>query len=125
MSDKSASSFRRKFNRYIALTTAIVGTLVIMSSFLLSENPLAWYASVIIGLEVVLIGSWYASNPILTSERRNPGLRDEVDRFMDLVRRLNRAPAEELQQVRAAMLESVERMVEVVGEEGNPPVTSA
>ncbi|UCC48303.1 MAG: hypothetical protein JSV41_12685 [Gemmatimonadota bacterium] len=130
MSDKGPSSFRRKFNRYIALTTAVVGTLVIMSSFLLSENPLAWYAAVIIGLEVVLIGSWYASNPILTSERRNPGLRHEVDRFMDLVRRLNRVaaaskPAEELQQLRAAMLESVERMVEVAVEERNPPATAA
>jgi hypothetical protein len=127
MSEKSPGSFRRWFNRYVALATAIVGTLIIMSSFLFSENPLAWYAAVIIGLEILLIGSWYASNPILTSERRYPGLRDEVDRFTALVRRLNRVaatsrPAEELQQ-RAAMLESVERMVELAGKEGKPPAT--
>ncbi|KPK79831.1 MAG: hypothetical protein AMS25_11255 [Gemmatimonas sp. SM23_52] len=123
MSEKSPGSFRRRFNRYIALATSVVGVLIIMSSFLFSADPLLWYAAVIIGLEILLIGSWYASNPILTSERRYPGLRQEVYRFTDLVRQLNRAaaaaePAEQLQQVRAAMLESVERMVELAGKQG-------
>lgn len=128
MSQKSPTSFRRRFNRYIALATSIVGVLIIMSSFRFSEDPLLWYAAVIVGLEIVLIGAWYAGNPILTSERRYPGLRQEVDRFTDLVRRLNRvalaaSPAEELQQVRAAMLESVEKMVELAGQPGKPPST--
>jgi len=128
MSENSTSSFRRRFNRYVALATSIVGVVLIMSSFLFSEDPFLWYAAVIIGLEILLTGSWYASNPILTSERRYPGLRQEVYRFTDLVRRLNRVaaaerPAEELQQVRAAMLESVERMIELAGQPGKPPST--
>lgn len=123
MSEKSPGSFRRRFNRYIALATSVVGVLIIMSSFLFSEDPLLWYAAVIIGLEILLIGSWYAGNPILTSERRYPGLRQEVDRFTDLVRQLNRTaasdrPAEELEQVRAGMLESVDRMIQLAGKQG-------
>lgn len=130
MSQKEPTTFRRKFNRYVSLVTAIVGVVVILSSFLLTGNLLAWYASVVVGLVIVLIGFWYGANPILTSERRYLALRSEVDRFVGLVRKLNRkavasGSSEEFQQIKAAMLESVERMAELAGKEGEPPAPGA
>jgi len=88
MSQKEPTSFRRKFNRYVSLLTAIIGVVVILSSFLLTGNLLAWYASAIVGLVILLIGFWYGANPILTSERRYLALRSEVDHFVGLVRRM-------------------------------------
>ncbi|UCC48304.1 MAG: hypothetical protein JSV41_12690 [Gemmatimonadota bacterium] len=130
MSDKSPGSFRRKFNRYISLVASIIGMFIIMSSFLFTGDLLAWYGAVILGLVIVLVGFWYGANPILTSERRYLALRSEVDGFIGLVRRLNTlavtgGSSEEFQQVKAAMLKSVERMAELAGKEGKPPTPSA
>lgn len=130
MSEKSPSSFRRTFNRYISLVASIVGIFIIMSSFLFTGDLLAWYGAVILGLVIVLVGFWYAANPILTSERRYLALRSEVNGFITLVRRLNtlavtRGSSEEFQQIKAAMLESVERMAELAGKEDKPPTPGA
>lgn len=126
MSDTEPTSFRRKFNRYVSLVTATIGVLVILSSFLFTGNLQAWYASVVIGLVIVLIGFWYGANPILTNERRYLALRSEVDDFIGLVRKLNReavtsGPSEEFQQIKAAMLESIQRMTEFAGKDSEPP----
>lgn len=126
MSDTEPTSFRRKFNRYVSLVAAIIGVLVILSSFLFTGNLQAWYASVVIGLVIVLIGFWYGANPILTNERRYLALRSEVDDFIELVRKLNReavrsGPSEEFQQIKAAMLESIQRMTEFAGKDSEPP----
>lgn len=130
MSEKSPSSFRRTFNRYISLVASIVGMFIIMSSFLFTGDLLAWYGAVMLGLVIVLVGFWYAANPILTSERRYLALRSEVDGFITLVRRLNTLAVtggspEESQQIKAAMLESVERMAELAGKEDKPPTPGA
>jgi hypothetical protein len=126
VSDTEPTSFRRKFNRYVSLVTAVIGVLVILSSFLFTGNLQAWYASVVIGLVIVLIGFWYGANPILTNERRYLALRSEVDDFIGLVRKLNReavrsGPSEEFQQIKAAMLESIQRMTEFAGKDSEPP----
>ncbi len=130
MSENSRSSFRRTFNRYISLVASIIGMIIIMSSFLLTGDLLAWYGAVILGLVIVLVGFWYGANPILTSERRYLALRSEVDGFIRLVRRLNTlavtsGSSEEFQQIKTAMLKSVERMAELAGKEGKPPTPSA
>jgi len=130
MSEKSPSSFRRTFNRYISLVASIIGMFMIMSSFLFTGDLLAWYGAVILGLVIVLVGFWYGANPILTSERRYLALRSEVNGFIGLVRRLNTlavtsGSSEEFQQIKAAMLESVERMAELAGKESKPPTPSA
>ncbi len=103
---------------------------MIMSSFLFTGDLLAWYGAVILGLVIVLVGFWYGANPILTSERRYLALRSEVNGFIGLVRRLNTlavtsGSSEEFQQIKAAMLESVERMAELAGKESKPPTPSA
>ncbi len=130
MSENSRSSFRRTFNRYISLVASIIGMIIIMSSFLFTGDLLAWYGAVILGLVIVLVGFWYGANPILTSERRYLALRSEVDGFIRLVRRLNTlavtsGSSEEFQQIKTAMLKSVERMAELAGKEGKPPTPSA
>jgi hypothetical protein len=115
-------NWRRVFNRHVGLGTAILGTLIVLSSFLFLDNPFAWYATVMVGLLVVMAGFLYAAYPVLTSERRFLALRDEVDNFMFLVRQLNNAATARsgdaaLEEVKSAMIESVERMAALAGKE--------
>jgi hypothetical protein len=123
MGEKGHGSWRRAFNKYIGLVTAIIGMAIVLSSFLFLRNLFAWYATIMIGLLIVLAGFLYGAHPFLTSERRYFALRGEVDRFIDLVRRLNAAAVEEsdgaqFELVKAEMLKSVERMAELAGQEG-------
>jgi len=115
-------SWRRLFNRYVGLGTAVLGTLIVLSSFLFLDNLFAWYATVMAGLLVVMAGFLYAAYPLLTSERRFVELREEVDNFMFLVRQLNNAAtassgAAALEEVKSAMIESVQRMADLAGKE--------
>jgi hypothetical protein len=115
-------SWRRVFNRHIGLGTAGLGTLIVLSSFLFLDNLFAWYATVMLGLLVVMAGFLYAAYPVLTSERRFLALRAEVDNFVFLVRQLNSAATPRsgeapLEEVKSAMIESVERMAALAGKE--------
>ena len=123
MVETSRSTWRRTINRYAFLVTAIAGLIIVASSFFFVEDVSKWYATVLLGLVFVLGGAWYGTHPFMTSERRYLVLRAELDRFVQLVRQLNRAALDpeaeaELQRVKSAMLESVERMAESAGKEG-------
>lgn len=122
MAQQSRGGWRRKFNRYVALATAIVGVAIVLSSFLFLQDLLWWYVTVAIGLIVALTGFVYGVYPFLTSERQYPALREEVDRFIGLVRRLNSAAvsrsAPDLENVKAEMVAAVERMVDLAGKPG-------
>jgi hypothetical protein len=123
MGDQGHGSWRRSFNKYIGLVTAVVGMAIVLSSFLFLRNLFAWYATIMVGLLIVLAGFLYGAHPFLTSERRYFALREEVDRFIDLVRKLNAAAlaaggSAEFEQVKAEMLKSVERMADLAGKEG-------
>ena len=122
MGEEGRGNWRRIINKYIGLATAIVGMAIVLSSFLFLRNLFAWYATIMIGLLVVLAGFLYGAHPFLTSERRYYALREEVDRFIALVRRLNAAATaaggeQEFEAVKAEMLRSVERMSELAGKE--------
>ncbi len=124
MEEKGRRSWRRTVNQYIGLVTAVVGMAIVLSSFLFLGNLFAWYATIMVGLLIVLAGFLYGAHPFLTSERRFFALREEVDRFIDLVRRLNAAAmasggGPEFEQVKAEMLKSVDRMAELAGKEGD------
>jgi hypothetical protein len=128
MGDQGRGNWRRTINKYIGLATAIVGMAIVLSSFLFLRNLFAWYATIMIGLLVVLAGFLYGAHPFLTSERRYYALREEVDRFIGLVRRLNAAAVTsssgpEFERVKSEMLKSVERMTELAGKEGEPAKT--
>jgi hypothetical protein len=98
MAAKANTTWRRGFNRYVPLASVIIGLIVILSSLAV------------------------ASNPFLTSERRYPALRSEVDRFIGLVRELNRTAigiggGPEFEEVTQTMRESLERIEQLAGKE--------
>ena len=66
------------------------------------------------------VSIWYAANPIFTNGRQYMELRDELDRFIDLVRQLNRVAtsdhaADEIQRVNTEMHASVDAMISMAG----------
>ncbi len=120
MDEQGRGSWKRRFNMYAPLAAVAVGLIIVLSS-LLVENMTAWYATVGAGVVVVLVGFWYAAHPIFTSTRVYTALRAEVNQFISLVRDLNSAAVSgfqgERERVKAAMLESVQRMDEVADKE--------
>lgn len=120
MGEQDRDSWKRKFNKLAPLAAVVAGLLTVLTSFFL-EHPTGWYVTLGVGVIVILVGFWYADHPIFTSTRRHTALRAEVDQFILLVRELNAAAArgsqKNVQRVKAAMLESVERMEGVAGKE--------
>jgi hypothetical protein len=98
--------------------TTIVGMVLVFSSFVIFEEY-GKVATISGGLLILLVGVWYATNPIVTTERRNFALRHEVDRFLVNVRELYRAAGkhspEDVEKVIAQMHESVDQMKDVAG----------
>ena len=125
MSSSPNYTWRRKVNRYTPLVTSLVGMVLVASSLLFLDNLTMWFTTILLGLAALEGGVWYAAHPFLTSERRFHGLRNELDRFVTLVRKLNTAAIEpgaqgKLESVKADMMESVERMARLAGKEGLP-----
>ena len=122
MGEKGSSSWRRAFNKYIGLITAVIGLGIVVSSFFFVGNLSMWYITVMAGLLLAMGGFLYGAHPFLTSERRYSALRREVDSFIGLVRELNSVAtrsghSEEFERVKREMLRSVERMAELAGKE--------
>ena len=120
MSKSKRLSWRRCVNRGVAPVSAVIGIFVVFASVMFVEHEVTRLGLIGTGLLVMQAGVWYMANPLLTSERHNTVLRQEVDRFIGLVRQLDRAkvddtPHEELTQLRASMHESVDRMSELAG----------
>jgi hypothetical protein len=117
----------RTFRNLIAKTLPIVGMFIVIGGALLipdSSLPTR-VILVVVGLLVVEASVWKLAEPLLPSERQFFALRQEGDQFIRLIRELNQAalaarpgPAgldPDVAAVRARMLESVDRMVEVAG----------
>ncbi len=121
MEEKSSRSWRRTVNRFAGPVAAVVGVLVVISSFLFMGDLFVWYGMVMAGLFIVLVGFLYGAYPLLTNERRYYALRREVYAFINLVRKLNAAAesnsASEVDRVKGEMLNSVDRMAELAGKE--------
>jgi hypothetical protein len=120
MTEEGRSTWRRTFNRSIGLVSAVLGVMIVLSSFLFLRDFLYWYITVALGLSVALLGFLYGVNPFFTSERRYPALRKELDDFIGMVRELNTAAItprseEEFEVLKAAMHDSVDRMGEYAG----------
>lgn len=104
----------------------VLGTLVILGAVLLVIDLRAQIVLVVAGLILVEVGVWKLASPLLPNERRFHALRAEVDRFIGLVRELNEAAmrgraatgadaAATLEEARAGLHASVERMALVAG----------
>lgn len=122
MGDKGRGSWRRMFNRNVGVGATVVGLAVILSSFFFLDNIVAWYATIMVGLLIVLGGFLYAAYPVLTSERRYFALRREVEQFIKLVRNLNDAAKAseseaDVEKIKSKMAESIDRMASLAGKE--------
>ena len=118
----------RRIRRAVELGLPIVGVVLVLAAVLFFyQNLYVQIAIVLLGLVLIEAGIWNLASPVLPSERRFMALRREVDGFILLVRRLNRATLElaseptpqhraKLLQVRDEMLESVRRMEQVAGQ---------
>lgn len=124
MTKQGHLGWRRTVNRYVGLVAAAAGVGIVLSSFLFLTDPYLWYWTVAAGLVVAVLGFAYGLFPFLTNQRRYHGLRNEVDAFVDLVRDLNTAALgqkgdEDFERLKSAMHDSVERMGDLAGREGN------
>jgi len=120
MAEEGRSTWRRTFNRFVGLASAVFGVAIVLSSFLFLSEFFYWYLTVALGLMVAFLGFLYGVNPFFTSERRYLALRKEVDDFVGMVRRLNTAAIsagseEEFETLKAAMHDSVDRMGDYAG----------
>jgi hypothetical protein len=68
---------------------SIVGTALVFAAVVLVYNLTAQIILVLIGLLLIDAGIWKLTQPLFPDERRFGALREEVDRFIHLVRRLN------------------------------------
>lgn len=126
----------RRLRRAVELGLPIAGVIMVLAAVLFFPRSLTiQIAIVLVGLVLIEAGTWNLASPVLPSERRYVALRHEVDGFILLVRRLNRATlalASEstpqnrarLLEVRDEMLESVKRMEQVAGQ-AEPPAPAA
>ncbi|HEX6589409.1 MAG TPA: hypothetical protein VF039_10320 [Longimicrobiales bacterium] len=117
----------RRLRRTIEMGLPVLGVVVVLAGVLFFARSLyVQLIVVLLGLLLIQAGIWKLANPVLPSERRYNALRAEVDAFILLVRRLNRAtlqntsdptPANRarLLQIRDEMMESVHRMEAVAG----------
>lgn len=125
MAEGTGGSWRRGFNRYVPHGAVLIGLILILSGLAVVDTPVALYSRVISGVVLVVAGYLYAQHPFLTSERRYTALRDEVEKFIDLVRRLNRTAiaiggGPEYDEVTGEMRECVTRIERLAGKETEP-----
>ena len=123
-------TWRRWINRSAAPVCALAGITAVFCSVMFVKHDVTKIALIGAALLIMQAGVWYMANPILTSERRYTALRDEIDRFIALVRELNRAavdgqPQPELDRLRQRMHDSVDKMGAVAGESARQPASAA
>ena len=117
----------RRLRRTIEMGLPVAGVVIVLAGVLFFARSLyVQLIVVLLGLLLIQAGIWKLANPVLPSERRYNALRSEVDSFILLARRLNRATLENtsdptpanrarLLQIRDEMMESVRRMEAVAG----------
>ncbi|MGQ0815704.1 MAG: hypothetical protein ACT4O1_14810 [Gemmatimonadota bacterium] len=82
---------RRKIRKIIEAGLPLLGSVVVFAGILLLLDPVLQVAAAAVGVLMIQAGIWRLTQPILPSERRYQALRQEVDYFIVLVRRLNAA----------------------------------
>ena len=122
----------RRIRYIVGQTLPVVGMLIIFGGTLLVTDLLQRVLVVAVGLLLVEIAVWNVASRILPNSRQYTPLREEIDRFIQLARRLNRvavslAKEEAVVERRAFdtarddMLESVQRMVSMAGKVEHQP----
>lgn len=123
----------RTLRKAIEIGLPILGVVLVLAAVLFFfQNLYLQIGIVLVGLVLIEAGIWNLAAPILPSERKFMALRNEVDSFIRLVRRLNKTALElaseptpqnraKLLQVRDEMLESVKRMESYAGRTDEAP----
>ncbi|MBI4408628.1 MAG: hypothetical protein HY561_02890 [Gemmatimonadetes bacterium] len=116
----------RRFRKAVDIGLPIAGNVLILGTVLLISEVTVQVPVVLIGILMIEAGIFKLAHPLLPNERKYLALRAEVDDFIGLVRRLNRAALalrddestaarEAVREVTRAMQESLERMELVAG----------
>lgn len=116
----------RRIRKLLDTGLPLLGIVAILGAVLFIVSLRAQLAVVILGILLIEVGIWRLADPLLPSERRYNALRTEVDRFIGLVRELNRTAIQlekeetpearaAFNAVRSALVESTDRMAEVAG----------
>ena len=104
-----------------------IGMVIVLGAvFFVREDFLVLQTMVVFGLFLGAIGIWKEAGQALPCERQFHFLRSEVDQFLELVRQLNTVALtaktaesateqQEFEDLRRAMQQAVDRMVEVAG----------
>lgn len=121
----------RRTRNLVELAFPAAGTIIVFAAILFLWHDLRLQVvAVLIGLLLIEAGTFKLTRPVLPDDRRYTALREEVDDFIGLVRRLNAAavsrsddPAAvaEFDAIRSEMMEAVERISEQAGVEDERP----
>jgi hypothetical protein len=123
----------RRLRRSIEIALPVVGTLVVCGAVVFEAPLAARLLLALVGLVLVHAGVWQLSRPLLPDGREYVALRAEVDRFVGLVRELNRqavsvkdqgSPVAELtmREIHREMQASTARMWSFAGKTGAEPL---
>lgn len=108
-------SFRSALDQFLT----IVGVILIVVPVALSSDSWTPLIMVFIGIAMIGSGVWRLGSRIFSDRRVYAGLRSEVEHFIRLVRDLNArslgGETEMVEEIRAKMNESAERMVSLAG----------
>ncbi len=77
---------RNVIDRFVIYT----GVVLVLGMMLLTEASVQQTSLVLFGLLLVQLGVWRVAGALLPDARRNQPLRDEVNRFINLVREMYR-----------------------------------
>ncbi len=98
----------------------LIGVVVIVAPVTAMSDSLLLLFFILLGMTLIAIGVWRLGSQLLPDRRVYVGLREEVERFIGLVRRLNSHAMDGnlalKEEVRAAMHESVDRMFSLAGD---------
>ena len=114
------ATLTRRIMRYLPMGAAVAGMIVTLGSIVFFfETDYGRIAGAAGGMLLLLGAIWYAANPFLKNQRRYHALRREIEKFIKLVGQLNKAAVdsapERVEQVRSAMHESIDGIVEAAG----------
>lgn len=104
--------------------TALTGVLLVLSQLLLLAYSPIHVAVVVVGVLMIYVGVWRLASHLFPNRRIYMPLREEVDEFIRLVRRLNSERASgnlpAAFETGAELRETVERVIAVAGIEKEP-----
>ena len=91
MAPASSSRRLRRWRRRLDSCVSVLGILVILGAVLFSQELRTQILVTTCGIVLMEVGVWHLAQRLLPEERQYNALRAEVDRFLQLVRRLNTA----------------------------------